>query len=197
MGYLNKKEKFILNVWPKIELFLDRYSQASYKQWYGPYIWNEDGDLKRIITRFCEDEFDLLAVHNETSISKHHFLRFEEQLKINERKKKLSIDIDVTDAREWQNYNDYRNNIHELFIEVKGMKNDLTFNDPEKKLKAFKEDCKKLKGLIDDGYCKHGISILVDQGDKEGNNYIPDKEILIQKVNELYSPVTPLIWQKK
>ncbi|MEE9378410.1 MAG: hypothetical protein V3V33_10280 [Candidatus Lokiarchaeia archaeon] len=194
---MNTKERYLSNMWPRIEHFLDQYSQASYKQWYGPYIWSEDGDLKRIITHFCEDEFGILVVHNETSISKRHFSRFEEQLKINERKKMLSIDIDVTDAEEWQNDNDYRNNIHELFIEVKGMKNDLTFNDNDKKIEAFKEDCKKLKGLIDDGYCKYGISILVDQGDKEGNSYIPDKEILIRKMNELYSPVIPLIWQKK
>lgn len=197
MDFLNKKDQFLLNVWPRIEHFLDQYSQASYKQWYGPYIWSEDGDLKRIITRFCEDEFGLLVVHNETSISKRHFLRFEEQLKIEERKKKLSIDIDITDAREWQNDDDYRSSIHELFIEIKGMKKDLKFNDIEKKREGFKEDCKKLKELIDDGYCKYGIAILIDQGDEEGNSYIHDKDILTQLLSELYSPVIPLIWQKK
>ena len=105
---MNKLERFLKNVWPRIENFLNLYSQANYKDWYGPYIWNEDGDLKRIVTRFCEEEFGFLIVHNEIAIAKYSFENFNEHLQkgIWIKRARLRIDIDITDARDWKNLND-------------------------------------------------------------------------------------------
>lgn len=53
---MNILEKYRTYVWPKIVEFLNDNSQAKYTHqgWYGPCIWSEDGDIKRIITRFCK-----------------------------------------------------------------------------------------------------------------------------------------------
>ncbi len=202
---MNKQEQFLKNVWPKIVEFLDHYSQANYKGWYGPYIWSENGDLKRIITRFCEDEFGILTIHNETRIAKYTFRQFEEDLnkglwdtiKRKTTKGGFAIDIDVTDATKWQNNQDFINTKHTLFIEVKGLMNEYKWGEPKrKKIPGFEDDCEKLKKLIDNGYCHFGIVILIDQGDQNDNNYISNKKQKIKELTEKFSPVIPLIWQK-
>lgn len=197
---MNKKDKFVKYVWPRIENFFDLYSQSTYQNWYGPYIWNENGDINRIITRFCEEEYGFLVVHNETVIAKYTSYQFEKDLNKGiwekEKKKSLRIDLDITDARHWENNEDFKNAKHELFIEIKGLKIDHYFGEPKKKILSFKEDCERLKKLIDNVYCKYGIAILIDQGNTEGNNYVQDKESLIKELQIKYNPVIPLIWQK-
>lgn len=195
---MNILEKFQNYVWPEIVTFLNNHSQANYtsKGWYGPCIWSEDGDIKRIVTRFCDTYFGPTLVHNETKIAKYTFARFEEDHKNGIIKSRQRIDIDVTDASSWKNDFDFRNCPHDLFIEVKGISNNHTFGEPRrKKIPGFRCDCAKLKILIDHGYCKYGVAILVDQGDKNGTNYVlkPDKKI--KELEEIYSPVVPLIWQ--
>ena len=195
---MNKQERFLKNVWPQIENFLNHYSQANYKNWYGSYIWNEDGDLKRIVTHFCEKEFGFLIVHNEIAIAKYSFENFNEHLQkgIWIKRARLRIDIDITDARDWKNLNDFKKNKHELFIELKALKNDLTFSDNKKKINSFEKDCIKLKKLINYDYCEYGIAILVDHGDKNGNHYINNKKEFLEDLKTKYTPVIPLIWQK-
>ncbi|KKM73663.1 hypothetical protein LCGC14_1408180 [marine sediment metagenome] len=196
---MDKQELFLKNIWPKIVKFLDQYSQANYKGWYGPYIWSEDGDLKRLITRFCEDDFGVLQVHNETRIAKYTFSQFELDRSngLWGNKKGFAIDIDITDAATWKGPEDFRNSTHELFIEVKGLMNKYTYGEPKtKKIPGFEKDCEKLKKLIDNGYCQYGIAILIDQGDQSGNHYVTDKDKKMQELRKDFSPVIPLIWQK-
>jgi len=40
------------------------------------------------------------------------------------------------------------------------------------------------------------IAILVDNGDHKGINHIKDKVSLIKELENDFSPVVPLIWQK-
>lgn len=195
---MNTLEQFQTNVWPKIVEFLNENSQAKYTHqgWYGPCIWSEDGDIKRIITRFCEDEFGLICVHNETKIAKYTFSRFKEDYENRVLKSRQRIDIDITDASSWKKNYDFMNNTHDLFIEVKGLRNNHTWSEPRRhKIPGFEKDCAKLKILIDNDYCKHGVAILVDQGDKNGNYYILDKKDKLEGLKTKYSPVVPLIWQ--
>ena len=191
-------EKFLKCVWPEIVTFLNNNSQANYtsKGWYGPCIWSEDGDIKRIITRFCDAYFGPTLVHNETKIASYTFARFAEDYKNRVIKSRQRIDIDVTDASSWKNNHDFINMPHDLFIEVKGISNNHTWGEPKrKKIPGFRCDCAKLKILIDHGYCKSGVAFLVDQGDKNSKNYILNKDEKEKELKKRYSPVVPLIWQ--
>lgn len=162
-------------------------------------MWNEDGDLKRIITRFCEEEFGLLTVHNETRIAEYYSKVFKDQVDSGKREKRktFSIDIDITDAGDCKNVEDLRNLEHELFIEIKGIANTMWAIDIKKKIEGFKKDCARLKHMIGNKFCKNAIAILVDNGDHEGNNQIKDKTNYLRELENNFSPVTPLIWQKE
>ncbi len=195
---MNYKDRFLNYVWPRVESFLELYSQATFTSWIGPYMWNEDGDLKRIITRFCEEEFGLLTVHNEAKVAEFYFKTFKDQVESGERQKRktYSIDIDITDARECKTMEELRNLKHGLFIEVKGIANTMWEIDVRKKIEGFKEDCEKLKEMIKNQFCKYAIAILVDNGDQKGKNHIKDKQNYIQELEKNYLPVVPIIWQK-
>ena len=187
---MNILEEFQTDVWPKIVEFLNENSQAKYtpQGWYGPCIWSEDGDIKRIITRFCEDKFTPTLVHNETKIAKYTFSRFKEDYEKRILKSRQRIDIDITDASSWENNYDFMNKPHGLFIEVKGLRNNHTWGEPARHIiPGFEKDCAKLKILIDNHYCEFGVAILVDQGDKTGKYYIPDKEDLLEELKVKYS----------
>lgn len=195
---MNFRDRFEKYVWPRVVNFLENYSQAVFTTWIGPYIWNEDGDLKRIITRLCEEEFGLLIVHNETKVAKFYSNIFKDQIESGMRAKgkTFSIDLDITDARECKNMEDLRDLKHELFIEIKGIANTMWGVDIKKKIEGFKEDCKELKEMLDNNFCKYAITILVDNGDHQGNNHIKDKSHFIKELENDFSPVLPLIWQK-
>ncbi len=101
-----------------------------------------------------------------------------------------------TNASEWENNYHFMNKRHDLFIEVKGLCNNHTWNEPKKhKIPGFEKDCAKLKILIDNHYCEFGVAILVDQCDKTGEYYITEKEEMLEDLKKKYSPVVPLIWQ--
>jgi len=195
---MNYDDRFIKYIWPRVTNFLDNYSQAVYKTWIGPYMWNEDGDLKRIITRFCEEEFGLLTVHNETRVAEYYSKIFKDQVDSGKREKRktFSIDIDITDARDCKNMEELRTLEHGLFIELKGISNTMWPIDVNKKIEGFREDCEKLKHMLDNKFCKYAIAILVDNGDQKGDNHVKDKISFIKGLENIYSPVVPLIWQK-
>lgn len=202
---MNEKERFLVKVWPRITEFLDRFGSANYtgyigseKQgWFGPYIWSENGDTLRVITRFCEDEFGFLNVHNESKIDKFRFANF------NENEGWKSIDIDVTDASECSERDDYkkfRNLTHTLFIEVKQIqKGSSMYRVYEKKMVGFHYDCIKLCEQVKKGRCKYAIAILIDDGeiddgDLKGKPYVTDK--FIDKMKSSFPSVEILVWQK-
>lgn len=195
---VNYRDRFENYVWPRVVNFLENYSQATFMTWIGPYMWNEDGDLKRIITRFSEDEFGLLTVHNETKIAKFYSNIFKDQVESGKREKHrtYSVDINITDARDCKNMDDLRDLQHELFIEVKGIANTMWSIDVKRKIEGFREDCEKLKQMIDNMFCKYAIAILVDNGDHQGNNHVKDKSSFIKELENEFFPVVPLIWQK-
>ena len=85
-----------------------------------------------------------------------------------------------------------------LFIEIKGLRNNHTWNEPHRhKIPGFEKDCEKLKILIEHNYCQFGVAILVDQGDKNGKNYIYNVSNKLKELQSKYYPVVPLIWQFK
>jgi hypothetical protein len=196
MKKMNEKERFLVKVWPRITEFLDRFGSANYtgyigseKQgWFGPYIWSENGDTLRVITRFCEDEFGFLNVHNESKIDKFRFEDFDE----NEGRK--SIDIDITDASDCRSYEEFRNLTHKLFIEIKQITKGMIFNDPKKKMMSFQYDCIKLCEQLKKERCKYAIAILIDDGDLKGKPYV-QKEF-IEKIRSSFPSVEILVWQK-
>ena len=196
---MNYRDRFINYVWPRVITFLENYSQAAFTTWIGPYMWNEDGDLKRIITHFCEEEFGLLTVHNETKVAKFYSKIFKDQVDSGKREKRktFSIDIVITDARTCKNMEELREMEHELFIELKGIANTSWPVDVERKIIGFKEDCDELKHMLDNKFCKNAIAILVDNGDYKGINYVKNKEGFIKELEQDFSPVVPLIWQKE
>lgn len=195
---MNEKEKFLKFVWPRVEKFLDQYSQANFLTWIGPFIWNEDGDLKRTITNICQEEFGLFSVHNESKVAEFYFKKFKNQVEegVREKRKTFSIDIDITDARECINMEQFRELEHKIFIEVKGISNSMWSVDVQKKIKGYEEDCKKLKEMVDSAFCKYAFAILIDNGDSQGNYNIKNKVSYIDELNQKFSPVIPLIWQK-
>lgn len=180
--------------------FFDQFGSANYigylggneQGWLGPYIWSENGDALRVITRLCEDEFGFLNVHNESKINKFQYENFDSATEDRE-----SIDIDVTDASNCDNHEDFRKLTHTLFIEVKQILKGSIFRDPEMKVSGFEEDCAKLQHQIDKGRCKYAITILIDDGDLKGQPYVEDAGCLIKELKERYPDVEPLIWQKK
>lgn len=107
-------------------------------------------------------------IHNETAIAGYTFARFKDDLKNGIFKNRLKIDIDITEASSWKNKFDFINITHGLFIEVKGLRNDHSWTEPKRKREGFISDCEKLRKLINNEYCKYGIAIIVDQGDKDG-----------------------------
>ena len=114
---MNFQQRFLEHVWPRIDDFFKKYSQASYKTWFGPIIWNENGDLLRMVTRFCEEEFGIFSVHNEAKVGLNYFKNFEEQFKAGERgKQTYSIDIDITDIRECKNLEGFKNLKHGYYL---------------------------------------------------------------------------------
>lgn len=195
--FMNEKDRFLNFVWPRIEAFLVQYSQASFKTWIGPYIWNEDGDLKRVITNFCQEEFGIFSVHNESKIAEFYFKKFKEQVDNGEREKRktFSIDIDITDARECQDMAEFREIEHKIFIEVKGISTTMWAVDVRKKIDGYEKDCAKLNEMVENDFCKYAFAILIDNGDEQGNYSIQNKELYIEELKQKYSPVVPLIWQ--
>ena len=197
---MNEKQRFLKKVWPRVVDFFDRFGSANYtgyiggeKQgWHGPHIWSENGDTLRVITKFCEGEFGFLNVHNESKIDKFQFLNF----KPDEGRK--SIDIDITDASDCDNCEEFRKLTHTLFIEVKHAFKASTFIfDVKRKIDGFKEDCQKLQYQIQKDRCKYAVAILIDDGDDKGQPYTGDANSLIIEIKEKYPDVKPLIWQKK
>jgi hypothetical protein len=203
---MNEKERFLVKVWPRITEFFDRFGSANYAGvvgikekvlsgpgWLGPYIWSENGDTLRIITRFCEDEFGFLHVHNESKIDRFRFANF------NENESWKSIDIDVTNASECSERDDYekfRNLTHTLFIEVKQIiKGNNMYRGYEKKMVGFHYDCIKLCEQVKKGRCKYAIAILIDDGDLDGKPYVPSE--FIEKMRRSFPSVEILVWQKK
>lgn len=81
---MDEKQRFLEKVWPRVVEFFDRFGSANYtgyfggeKQgWLGPYIWSENGDTVRVITKLCEDEFGFLNVHNESKIDRFQYQNF-------------------------------------------------------------------------------------------------------------------------
>jgi len=197
---MNEKEQFLKKVWPKVVEFFGQFGPANYtgylggkKQgWLGPYVWSEDGDVVRIITKFCEDEFGFLNVHNESPIDKFRYENFERC-----HEKREFIDVDVTDASDCKSEEDFRKLTHTLFIEVKHISKGSIYKDPEKKINGFCYDCAKLQHKIKEGRCKYAIAILIDDGDLKGESYVKNVNYFIEELKEKYPDVTPLIWQKK
>jgi len=196
---MNEKERFLKKVWPRIEEFFDRFGSANYEGflggddpgWMGPYIWSENGDTLRVITRFCEDEFGFLNVHNESKIGKFMYANFEEG------EKRMSIDIDITDASVCNNFKEFRKLKHALFIEVKEVQKGSIFKDPEKRKDGFKYDCGKLQEQINKERCKYAIAILIDDGDLSSEFYVKDADSWIIELKNEFRDIEPLIWQKK
>ena len=197
---MNEKYRFIIKVWPRITEFFDRFGSANYagyldgeKQgWFGPYIWSENGDTLRVITRFCEDEFGFLNVHNESKIDRFMYANFRDD------ESWKSIDIDITDASECSKCDDYekfRNLKHKLFIEVKHIQKGGIFREREKKMMGFYYDCIKLCEQVKKGRCKYAIAILIDDGDLKGKPYISSE--FIEKMKNSFLSVEILVWQKK
>jgi len=192
---MNEKERFLKKVWPRIEEFFDRFGPANYEGflggdnpgWLGPYIWSENGDSLRVITKFCEDEFGFLNVHNESKICKFMYANFDEG------KKWSSVDIDITDASECKDHKDFRNFKHTLFIEVKHIQKGAIFRTDDK---GFREDCSKLQKQIDKGRCEYAIAILIDDGNLKGKSYIKNKDHLLTELKKDFPDIEPLIWQK-
>jgi len=196
---MNEKDRFIIKVWPRITEFFDRFGSANYtgylggeKQgWFGPYIWSENGDTLRVITRFCEDEFGFLNVHNESKIDRFMYANFRDD------ESWKSIDIDITDASECSKCDDYekfRNLKHTLFIEVKHIQKGGIFREREKKMMGFYYDCLKLCEQVKKGRCKYAIAILIDDGDLKGKPYISSE--FIEKMKSSFLFVEILVWQK-
>jgi hypothetical protein len=193
---MNEKDRFIIKVWPRISDFFDRFGSANYDGflgsvklgWHGPYIWSENGDTLRIITKFCEDEFGFLNVHNESKIDRLMFANF------NENKGWKSIDIDITDASGCKSYEEFRNLTHTLFIEIKQITKGMIFNDPKKKMDSFQYDCVKLREQLRKNRCKYAIAILIDDGDLKGNPYVPKS--FIENIKNSFPSVEILVWQK-
>jgi len=154
-GPMNEKQRFINKVWPRIVDFFNRFGPANYKGyvageeqgWFGPYIWSENGDTVRVITKFCEEEFGFLNVHNESKIDKFMFEDFSKGEGVK------SIDIDVTDASDCGNEQDLRTLTHTLFIEVKHIfkGDEIFFQTPKRKIEGFKKDCHRLQEQIQKG----------------------------------------------
>jgi len=213
-GIVNEKERFLKNVWPRVTEFLNEKGPANYsgfiagieQGWRGPYIWSENGDLVRLITRYCEDEFGFPSVHNECKIDKFMFLSYNPKLE----KTRKSIDIDITNAEECEDWvldpNDprkdkgyikFRKLQHTLFIEVKHIFKGAIRKDPAKKIQGFVEDCKRLQEEIRNKRCKYAIAIIIDDGDRKGNNYIQDAPGLIASMKNVNKDVEPLIWQRQ
>lgn len=197
---MDEKQRFLKKVWPRVEEFFDQYGPANYtgylagdeQGWLGPYIWSENGDTVRVITRFCEDEFGFLNVHNESKIDKFQYENFDSGVE-----KTKSIDIDVTDASECNDYREFRRLKHALFIEVKQISKGCIFNDHKDKIQGFVDDCTKLQHQIDSGRCKYAITVLIDDGGLKGKPYVADADHLIETIKAEYPDVEPLIWQKK
>ena len=191
---MNEKERFLKKVWPRIIDFFDRFGSANYEGyiggdeqgWFGPYIWSENGDSLRVITKFCEDEFGFLNVHNESKIDKFMYANSDEG------KKWSSVDIDITDASECKDHKDFRRLKHTLFIEVKHIQKGSIYRTSDK---GFREDCSKLQKQINKGRCEYAIAILIDDGDLKGRSYIKDKDCLLTELRNKFK-VEPLIWQK-
>lgn len=198
---MNEKERFLKNVWPKIAKFLNEKGPANYsgylgpkeQGWRGPYIWSENGDTVRMITRFCEEEFGVWNVHNECKVNKFMF----EKYNFKKEKARKSIDIDVTDATGYVSFKQFRESPHTLFVEVKHIFKGAIRKDPTKKIEGFKKDCKKLQEEIRNKRCKYAIAIIIDDGDREGNNYIQDAPGLIASMKNVNKDVEPLIWQRQ
>lgn len=196
---MDEKQRFLRKVWPRVAEFFDQFGPANYtgylggkeQGWLGPYIWSENGDTVRVITRFCEDEFGFLNVHNESKIDQFQYQNF----KPGERTK--SIDIDITDASNCGDHEDFRRLTHALFIEVKQISKGCIYKDYERKIDGFKGDCAKLQDQIGKSRCKYAIAILIDDGDLKGQPYVKDAHCLITELKEKYQDVEPLIWQKK
>ncbi len=196
---MNEKERFLVKVWPMVVDFFNRFGPSNYdgflgskeQGWHGPYVWSENGDALRLITRFCEDEFGFLNVHNESRIDKFRFANFSAGEESRE-----SIDIDVTDASNCKDYHEFRELTHTMFIEVKEIFKGSIFRGWEKKIEGFKKDCEKLQHQVWKGRCKYAITILIDDGDLNGKPYIIDRDKLIGKLKSKYPDVEPLIWQK-
>lgn len=155
-------DRFVSNVWPKVTEFLSKHGGHMYDGyvgrekgwgWHGPYVWSEDGDLKRVITRFCEDEFGFLNVHNESKISQMSFKSFNGDNK--------SIDIDVTNAQACETADEFRSMSHGLFIEVKMFQKGSKASDEA--IAKYLSDCKKLLEEVNAGRCRAGVAVLVDE----------------------------------
>lgn len=198
---MDEKERFIQIIWPQVSQFLhecggwryDGYLGGTKQGWLGPYIWNEDGDLKRIITRYCENEFGCNAVHNESKIDKFRYANFQHS----ENDERESVDIDITDATGCKNAESFRQLKHSLFIEVKHISKGKIFNDARKKIEGFLEDCRKLSHQVKYERVKHAIAVLVDDGDLDQRSYIQQSEGGLDSLNRetaKYEHVTPLIW---
>jgi hypothetical protein len=160
---MNEKQRFLENVWPRVVEFFNQFGPANYigylggeeQGWLGPYIWSENGDTLRVITKFCEDEFGFLNVHNESKIDKFQFQNFDPG------EKTKSIDIDITDASSCDNHDSFRRLTHALFIEVKQILKGSIFKDHERKIDGFRDDCAKLQNQIEKGRCRYAIAILM------------------------------------
>ncbi|HDH28486.1 MAG TPA: hypothetical protein ENH13_05080 [Euryarchaeota archaeon] len=197
---MNEKERFTKYVWPKVKDFFNKYGPANYdgyqkgKGWLGPYIWSENGDTVKVITRFCEEEFGWDIVHNESKICKYMYANF--PLKGETAKERKSIDIDITNAKKCKNAKDFRNLKHTLFIEVKHIKKGAIYNDPNKKKEGFINDCAKLQKQLDLKRCGYAIAILIDDGDENGEPFIKKCDKLKNEIKKCCPDVEPLIWQK-
>jgi hypothetical protein len=197
---MNAKQRFLKKVWPRVGEFFDRFGPANYKGyigveeqgWFGPYIWSENGDTVRVITKFCEEEFGFLNVHNESKIDKFMFANFEKG------EGTKSIDIDITDASGCENDEALRELKHTLFIEVKhAFKASSFIFDVKRRISGFEQDCQKLQVQINKGRCQHAIAILIDDGDGNGKPYVANANAFMGGLKANYPGVEPLIWQKK
>ena len=169
---MNELDRFKKKVWPKIERFYSKQGPANYpgylkgKGWHGPYVWSENGDTVRIITRFCEEEFGIHSVHNESKVDGFRFKNFNPK-----KDKRKSIDIDITDASICKNSDKFRELEHGLFIEVKHVSKGCIWVDHARKIEGFINDCEKLKEEKGKRV-KYCIAILIDDGDGSGDPYL-------------------------
>lgn len=194
-GYL---DRFVQNVWPKITEFVSEYGGQTYDGylgpengwgWHGPFVWSEDGDLKRVITKLCEDEFGFLNVHNESKVSQMAFEEYSGKSK--------SIDIDVTNAQSVTSRQEFRKLRHGLFVEVKMFQKGSSGSGEA--VAKYLMDCEKLHEEVKAGRCHEAIAIVVDEGDQYGTSYITKWEEQTKQRLEVevkkYAPVVSLCWR--
>jgi hypothetical protein len=200
---MNLAKTFKKEVWPRVERDLKARGSQKYTGftgrekewgWQGPYIWSENGDLKRLIARRCERTFGCWSVHTESKIDQFMY----ESFKKSERWK--SIDIDVTPVDRIEKFKkkkdahkEFRKHTHGLFIEVKRIAKGQQYQ--KRYIEAFKKDCEKLHKQLTckpQPRCEYAVAVLSDE-----HGYFRSKKAVcafVKKLKNKYQGVNILVW---